>query len=168
MSSGEKTSVPLKGEKNSDIGHLSVSTGSTRRRTPVQLQQIGRMAEPHQRILRPLQTVQIGFQHRKRRRRFAALFAPEENTPHAARKPFVGSHLRRRMQVAELPVAVIGRTADTFQPLAARQAAETPLIDECDPPPQRATRRSTRGLRTYGESFFSSIRESLRSDRRSH
>lgn len=37
------------------------------------------------------------------------------------------------MQVAELPVAVIGRTADTFQPLAARQAAETPLIDECDP-----------------------------------
>ena len=41
------------------------------------------------------------------------------------------------MQVAELPVAVIGRTADTFQPLAAWQAAETPLIDECDP------RRST-------------------------
>ena len=92
--------------------------------------QVGGVAEPDQLVLRGIERQQVGPDGRNGLRGAQVVRRTEQESQHGPHTPPVGGELRSAFAVAELPVAVIGRTFDPRQPLTAGQPPERRLVDE--------------------------------------
>ena len=92
--------------------------------------QVGGVTEPNQPVLCGIEPPQVGPDSRNGLRGAQPLLRAEQESQHGPRAASAGSDLRGALAVAELPVAVIGRTFDPRQPLTAGQPSERGLVDE--------------------------------------
>ena len=97
---------------------------------PFGLEQVGGVPEPHQQVAVPIQCAQVGLEGRDGRVGAQPLLFSEQEFEDAAQAAFVARHHRACFQVAELPVAVVRRLQDAFEPAAPRQASEGREVED--------------------------------------